>query len=73
MLSLFDNYLTGTVPSELANLSSLKELYLEETSLNASFIEEICSLALKQFSTDCDEIGGCSCCTRCCVDDLTCF
>lgn len=74
-LSLFDNLLTGPIPSELANLRQLKELYLDNTSLEPSLPAGLCDRQpqLNEFWADCEEIGGCPCCTTCCVDDLTCF
>jgi hypothetical protein len=72
-LSLFDNLLTGPIPAQIGNLTKLNELYLDNTGLEPSLPAIICALQLDEFWTDCTEIGGCSCCSTCCLDGLTCF
>ena len=73
-LSLFDNDLTGIIPDELENLVSLNSLYLDNTLLGPSLPLGICNLAsLEDFWSDCDELGGCDCCTTCCIDDVVCL
>jgi len=41
-LYLYDNYFTGTVPTELAQLTSITILY--SIMINASFFGDYCSL-----------------------------
>jgi hypothetical protein len=72
-LSLFDNLLTGPIPAQIGNLNKLNMLYLDSMGLEPSLPAIICDLQLDEFWTDCTEIGGCSCCTTCCVDGWTCF
>lgn len=73
-LSLYDNDLTGTIPVELERLVNLNSLYLDNTLLEPTIPTGMCDLgALKDFWADCDELGGCDCCTTCCIDDVVCL
>jgi hypothetical protein len=71
-LSVAGNAITGTIPIELENLTHLRLLYLDRTFLGPSLPVGICELGLVEFWADCDEIGGCVCCTTCCIDELVC-
>ena len=72
-LALYNNALTGQIPSEIGSISSLRVLYLDNNSLQPSLADDICmKLVFEEFWTDCNEIGGCTCCTRCCQDGLPC-
>ena len=71
-LALYNNQISGTIPSQLRNLFRLRRLYLEGTSLGPELPQGLCSLDLTDFWSDCEEIGGCSCCTACCEDGLNC-
>jgi hypothetical protein len=68
-LSLFDNLLTGTIPTQLQRLTGLENLYLDTNDLVGPV--PVCDLNLVEFWTDCDEVK-CSCCTTCCDDSLGC-
>jgi len=73
------NWLSGTIPSSLANLTSLRHLSLADNDLIGG-AKDICQLNLTNFSTDC--LGRifppveaeliCPCCTMCCSTFLGC-
>lgn len=72
-LSLYGNDLSGSIPSQLSGLTNLRVLYLDSNNLGPSLPESICrNLSLDEFWSDCDEIGGCECCTKCCQDGEPC-
>jgi hypothetical protein len=72
-LALYDNELSGTIPSRFERLVNLGFLYLDNTSLGPYLPEGICDLGLEEFWADCEDIGGCSCCARCCTEGSGCL
>ncbi len=72
---MYDNDLTGTVPSELANMAALRLLQLEGNSFTGSMPAEICANTvfprpLETLGGDCfDENFSCECCTCCSVEE----
>lgn len=71
-LYLFQNQLSGAIPSTLGQLTKLAEIGLEENNLNGTVADQVCdtvSLRDVEFWADC---GGsapdlaCPCCTVCC-------
>ena len=66
------NSLTGTMPSELGELSQLQQLYAHTNDLTGTMPSEVCAMrttkggALQHLELDCgvNEVE-CSCCTRC--------
>jgi Leucine-rich repeat (LRR) protein len=68
-LWLYNNTLTGQVPSELGNLESMKTLYLDGSRLTGEVPSEVCELkssgSLDTFVTDCEQEILCGCCTAC--------
>jgi len=74
---LNDNYLTGEIPSEIANLVTLKILDLQHNELSGQMPPEICTRRrpfgrLEELGADCDFEITCAeeCCT-CCGDQCT--
>jgi len=67
-LQLGENLLTGTVPSELGQMTSLTEFDIGGNSLTESTNGKICDflagLQLTVLVVDCDELE-CPCCTDC--------
>ena len=70
-LSVFDNFLSGTIPEQLANLLSLELLYLDSTNLDGPIPDSVCELDFEEFWSDCEETQ-CLCCTTCCSDNFGC-
>jgi hypothetical protein len=59
------NQLTGTIPSELAGIANLKEVYLSENALTGSLEQSFCvDNRTWEWLVDCDEVE-CSCCCDC--------
>ena len=72
-LALFGNNLTGTIPEEVGELDDLGILYLDHNTFAPTVPPEICDLdKLQEFWSDCDELGGCDCCTMCCDSENGC-
>ena len=74
---LNDNYLTGEIPSEIANLMTLKILDVQHNDLRGQMPSEICNRRrpfgrLEELGADCDGEIACAeeCCT-CCGDQCT--
>lgn len=72
-----DNYLTGEIPSEIANLRTLKILDVQNNDLKGEMPSEICSRRrpfgrLEELGADCDGEITCGeeCCT-CCGDQCS--
>jgi hypothetical protein len=64
-MSLKNNELSGTVPSELGRLSSLSTLTIHDNNLRGQVPSEVCNIAIFDvLKADCDEIS-CPCCTAC--------
>jgi hypothetical protein len=70
-LSVYDNFLSGTIPDELTNLQNLQLVYIDENDLRGPVPDELCLLDLQEFWADCEETQ-CLCCTTCCNDDFGC-
>jgi hypothetical protein len=70
-LSVFDNFLSGTIPTELSGLANLQLIYLDDNDLIGSVPDGICQLDLEEFWSDCEETQ-CLCCTTCCSDGFGC-
>jgi len=72
---LYDNELTGTIPSVLGNIDGLEKLQLEGNSFTGSMPVEICaktqsSKPLAVLGADCsDENFSCDCCSCCSVQE----
>jgi hypothetical protein len=70
-LILKGNRLEGSLPDSFANLRELDTLVIDDNKLtgNANVACEI--PALDMYVADCEEIGGCMCCTVCCDSGKT--
>jgi len=78
-LAVSQTNLDGTVPTEVGALPDLIRIYLEQTNILGPLPDEEDQFCKNQesedgfdFWTDCDEVGGCACCTYCCVDEEGC-
>ena len=58
----------------MGSLEDLGILYLDYNNFSPTVPNEICTNleTLQEFWLDCDELGGCGCCTKCCNDDDGC-
>ena len=72
---MYDNELSGTIPSQLANMAALRLLQVEGNAFTGSMPDEICANAvfpkpLETLGADCfDENFSCDCCTCCSVQE----
>jgi len=79
VLDVYANFLTGQVPSQISQLSNLKELHLNDNNINGKIPDSICKLPLlTELVADClgpDPEVTCSCATVCCrgLPDAKCF
>jgi len=65
---LFDNSLTGEIPSELVGINSLSTLWFGSTTMTGSVSKRFCGRPnVLDLQGDCDEVE-CPCCIRCCSD-----
>jgi len=79
-LSVFGNNFSGALPSEIGLLRRLELLYIDSNQFSSTrnipaVPPEICDLRptpLKEFWSDCEQIG-CTCCTKCCTEELGCI
>ena len=66
--------LSGSVPGEFQNLTSVEEAYFHDTKISSGLETLFCGQGLEVFYADC---GGsvpdviCGCCTHCCESDGT--
>jgi hypothetical protein len=69
---LFENELTGTIPSTFSQLIELKIFRIESNDLTGTVPLGLCDL--EQLSADCIEEVTCEagCCTTCCIDGGSC-
>mmetsp|Transcript_28035 Transcript_28035/g.78619 ORF Transcript_28035/g.78619 Transcript_28035/m.78619 type:complete len:1735 (+) Transcript_28035:155-5359(+) len=74
-LVVTENDITGIIPGELSNLQGMETLLIDRTSLLAPLPDALCDnlVNLADFWSDCDELGGCACCTVCCADENVCL
>jgi hypothetical protein len=64
-LELNDNFLTGPIPNEIADLENLEYLALGNNDLTGELPRDVCRVRnLEVISVDC-EAQGCQCCTEC--------
>jgi len=75
-LYLYNNALTGTIPSEVAEMASLIWLSLEGNKFLGSY-NAFCRIQtdFDYFDVDCapdDDTLDCTCCTHCCDEDNNC-
>lgn len=72
---MYDNQLSGNIPSELANMAALRLLQLEGNTFTGSMPVEICANTifpkpLEVLGADCfDPNFSCDCCTCCSVEE----
>jgi hypothetical protein len=72
---MYDNSLTGSIPTELGLLNTMRLLQLEGNSFVGSMPDEICQNTnfprpLEILGADCDDPGfSCDCCTCCSVQE----
>jgi hypothetical protein len=70
-----DNNLTGTVPTELGELSTLSRSTVEENQLSGTVPSQVCALVesnvLEFLAADCGKANGieCDCCHQCNTDE----
>jgi len=65
-LSLYANYISGTVPRAFSSLLNLELIYIDGNYLSGSVSNSLCQLQVREFWADCDRVT-CSCCTTCCT------
>jgi len=71
------NNLSGQIPGEIANLSRLNTLRVEENNFTGEVPGEVCEvfyITYPMFYSDCG-MGDleCACCSYCCTDEAGCF
>lgn len=67
-LYAFKNRLNGDIPSGLLELPHLIEVGIEENNLTGG-VDKACEWVRGiKIWADCNELGGCECCERCCSD-----
>jgi hypothetical protein len=75
--SVASNELTGSLPSSFSELTSLGQLFLQNTSINEGLEAAFCnqSVLITSIEADCGGNSpevGCECCTSCCDDGKDC-
>lgn len=69
-LSVFNNFISGTLPASFSNLENMQLIYIDNTDITGG-TEYVCGLDFDEFWADCEEVG-CTCCNVCCHDNFGC-
>lgn len=69
-ISLQDTHITGHVPTQLGELTTLQDVHLQMTQLTGTMPVQVCDLlgdgkVMQTLAADCKEEMVCECCTVC--------
>jgi hypothetical protein len=63
---LFENFITGTIPTSLSQLSDMTIFNVMDTDLSGTMPPGLCFVL--ELRSDCVEEMSCNCCSSCCID-----
>lgn len=69
--SIYNNFISGTLPAAFAALENLQLIYIDANDLRGPIPGGMCDIDFSEFWSDCEETQ-CLCCTTCCDDNFGC-